>query len=47
MPRRGDSNEYTGRTIILWKIEKAPLNYPHLPSDLRYNELSAPRTTHV
>ena len=33
-PHRGDSDEYTQHTIILWKIEKTYLNYPRLPPDL-------------
>ena len=33
-PHRGDSNEYTQHTIIIWKLEKTILNYPHLPPDL-------------
>ena len=34
LPRRGDFNEYTQHTIILWKMEKTFLDYFHLPSDL-------------
>ena len=29
----GNSNEYTQHTIILWKIKKTSLHYPHLSSD--------------
>ena len=29
-PHRGDSNEYTQHTIIVWKIEQINLNYRHL-----------------
>ena len=32
-PHRGDSNEYTQRITILWRIEETSLNYPHLPPD--------------
>ena len=38
-PHRGDSNEYTRHTFIVWKIEKISLNYRHLLPDL------APRLT--
>ena len=31
---RGDSNEYTQNTIIVWKIENISLNYCHLLPDL-------------
>ena len=33
-PRRGDSNEYTQHTIIVWKIEKISLNYRYLLPEL-------------
>ena len=33
-PHPGDSNEYTQHTIIMYKIEKVSLNYPHLLPDL-------------
>ena len=33
-PHRGDSNEYTQHTIIVYKIKKISLNYHHLLSDL-------------
>ena len=33
-PHRGDSNEYTQRAIIVFKIEKTLLNYCHLLLDL-------------
>ena len=33
-PHRGDSNEYTQHTIIVWKIEKISLNYCYLLPEL-------------
>ena len=33
-PRRGDSNEYTQYTIIVYKIEKISLNYRCLLPEL-------------
>ena len=33
-PHRGDSNEYTQHTIIVWKIEKISLSYRYLLPDL-------------
>ena len=33
-PHRGDSNEYTQYTIIVWKIQKISLNYRYLLPEL-------------
>ena len=34
LPHRGDSNEYTQHTIIVYKIEKISLNYRYLLPEL-------------
>ena len=46
-PHRGDSNEYTQYTIIVWKIQKISLNYRYLLPELVPWLPSVARTTDV